>query len=107
MLEPAGDLGLDEEAGAAVRVVGVSGEDLLEGDLAIELGVEGDEDGAQAAGGMGPEDAESLAVGGGGAGGVAGGPLGVAALDRAGADAGRAWPRPRDRRRRGSRGSSG
>ena len=93
---------------AAGRVVGVAVEDLLEGDLAVQLGVEGDEDGAQAAPGVGPEDAEPLAVGGGGADGVAGGPVGVAA--------GSVEPEPTRasvasttgrRRRRGSRGWSG
>ena len=53
-------------------------EDLLEGHLAVQLGVEGHEDGAQAALGVGPEDAEPLAVGGGRADGVAGGAVGVA-----------------------------
>ena len=78
MLQAAGDLGLDQEPSAADRVVGVGVEDLLERDLAVELGVEGDEDGAQAAPGVGPEDAEPLAVGG-GAGSVAGGLVGLAA----------------------------
>ena len=50
---------------AAGRVVGVSVEDLLERHLAVQLGVERDEDGAQAAVGVGPEDAESQAIGGG------------------------------------------
>ena len=77
VLQPAGDLGLEQEATAAVRVVGVAWEDLLEGDLAVELGVEGDEDGAQTARGVGPEDAEPLAVGGGRAHGKAASPLGV------------------------------
>ncbi len=62
VFEPAGDLGLEDEPGAAGGVVGVVVEDLLERDLAVELGVEGDEDGAQPAAGMGPEDAEPLAV---------------------------------------------
>ena len=55
-------------------------EDLLEGDLAVQLGVQRHEDGAQAALGVGPQDAEPLAVGGGRADGVAGGavPVGVA-----------------------------
>ena len=72
VLQAAGDLGLEQEAGPAGRVVGVLVEDLLERHLAVELGVEGDEDGAQAAPGVGPQDAEPLAVGGGGAHGVAG-----------------------------------
>ena len=88
VLQPAGDLSLEHEAPAAVRVVGVAGEDLLERDLAVELGVEGDEDGAQAAGGMGPQDAEPLATGVGITDAVARGLLGVAARDRARADAG-------------------
>ena len=49
VLQPAGDLGLDEEPGPAGRVVGVAVVDLLEGDLAVQLLVEGDEDVAQAA----------------------------------------------------------
>ena len=109
MLEPAGDLGLD--AGTGVRLAGSSAwrsRICLSADLAVELGVEGDEDGAQAAPGVGPEDAEPLAVGG-GAGSVAGGPVGVAARSgRAGADAGERGLDRRDRRRRrGSRGWSG
>ena len=67
MLQPAGDLGLEQEPLAADRVVGVLVEDLLERDLAVQLGVERDEDGAQAAPGVRPQDAEPLAVGGGGA----------------------------------------
>ncbi|MFO0950014.1 MAG: hypothetical protein U0835_02455 [Isosphaeraceae bacterium] len=43
MFEPAGDLGLDEEPVAADGVVGVVREDLLEGDLAVQLRVERDE----------------------------------------------------------------
>ena len=62
MFQPAGDLGLDEEPGAAGGVVGVVVEDLLEGDLAVQLGVERHEDRPQPAAGMGPEDAEPLAV---------------------------------------------
>ena len=63
MLQPAGDLGLEQEPLAADRVVGVVVEDLLQRHLAVQLAVEGDEDGAQAAPGVGPEDAEPLAVG--------------------------------------------
>ena len=40
VLQPAGDLGLEQEPLAADRVVGVVVEDLLERHLAIELGVE-------------------------------------------------------------------
>ena len=77
MLQPAGDLGLQQEPLAADRVVGVVVEDLLERHLAVQLGVERDEDGAQAAPGVRPEDAEPLAVGGGRADGVAAGAVGV------------------------------
>ena len=77
VLEPAGDLGLDEEPGAAGRVVGVVVEDLLERDLAIELGVECDEDRAQASAGVRPEYAEAEPAGGGGADGEAGGAVAV------------------------------
>ena len=52
-------------------------EDLLERDLAIQLSVEGDEYGAQAAPGMGPEHPETLAGRGRGADGVAKGGVGV------------------------------
>ena len=65
MLQAAGDLGLEEEPLAADRVVGVVVEDLLEGHLAVQLAVQRHEDGAQAAPGVGPEDAEPLAVAGG------------------------------------------
>ena len=68
VLQPPGDLGLLQEAGPAVRVVGVSVADLLEGHLAVQLLVVGDVDGAQAAGSVQPQDAEPHAVGGGGAG---------------------------------------
>ena len=63
VLEPAGDLRLEQEPLPAGRVVGVVVEDLLEGHLAVQLAVERDEDGAQAAAGVGPQDAEPLAVG--------------------------------------------
>src|SRR5262249_25584865 len=61
VFQPAGDLGLEQKATATLRVVGVAREDLLQGDLAVELGIEGDEDRTQASRGMGPEDAESPA----------------------------------------------
>ena len=77
VLEAAGDLGLDEEAVSAGGVVGAVVEDLLEGDLAVELGVEGNEDRAQAASGVRPEDAEPLSVGGGRADGIGAGAVGV------------------------------
>ena len=60
VLEAAGDLGLDEEPLAADRVVGVMVEDLLERHLAVQLAIEGHEDGPQGASGMGPEDVEPL-----------------------------------------------
>ena len=63
MLEPAGDFGLDQKALAAGGIIGVFVKDLFEGDLAMELIVEGDEHGAQAAARVRAEDAESLAVG--------------------------------------------
>jgi hypothetical protein len=45
MLQAAGDLRLDEEPLAAGGVVGVRIEDLLQCHLAVQLLVEGDEDG--------------------------------------------------------------
>ncbi len=83
VFQTAGDLGLDEEPLAAGGVVGVVVEDLLERDLAVELRVERHEDGPQAAPGVRPQDAESLAVAGGRAHGVAGGAVGIAILGRA------------------------
>src|SRR5262249_27252486 len=65
VLQAAGELGLGDEPLAADRVVGVPLEDLLERHLAVELGIEGDEDLAQAAPCMRPEQAEPLAVAGG------------------------------------------
>ena len=38
MLQPSRDLGLQQESGAADRVIGLLRQDLLEGDLAMELG---------------------------------------------------------------------
>ena len=60
-----------------IEIVGVAVEDLLQRHLAVQLGVQGDEDGPQAAPGVGPQDAEPLAVGGGGADGVARGAVGI------------------------------
>ena len=48
---------------AAARVVGVLIQDLLERHLAVQFLVEGDEHLAQPAAGVGPQDAEPLAVG--------------------------------------------
>ena len=85
VLQAAGDLGLEQEPRPARRFVGVVVEDLLERHLAVKLGVDGDEDGAQAAPGVGPQDAEPLAVGSGRAHGVAGGAVGIAvAIGRGG-----------------------
>jgi len=52
MLQPAGDLGLLEEPTQALGVAGPAGLDELQGLLAIELGVAGEEDLAQPAGGV-------------------------------------------------------
>ena len=49
MLQAAGDLRLEEEPRPAPGVVGVAVLDLLQGDLAVQLLVVGDEDLAQAA----------------------------------------------------------
>src|SRR5262245_43654846 len=76
VLQPAGDLGLQQEPLAATLIVSVAVEDLLQGHLAMQLGVEGDEDGAQAAPGMRAEDPEPLAVAGGRAPGISGGSVG-------------------------------
>jgi hypothetical protein len=77
VLQPAGDLGLAEKPLAAFGVVGVIIEDLLQRHLAVQLGVQGDEDGAEAALGVGPQDAEPLAIAGGGADRIAGGAVRV------------------------------
>ena len=84
VLEPAGDLGLDHEPLAAGRVVGVLLEDLLEGDLAVQLGVERHEHGPQAAPRMRPQDPEPLAVAGGRADRVSGRPVDVVIIGFAG-----------------------
>jgi hypothetical protein len=39
MFELAGDLGLQHEPGATVRIIGLSGLNFLEGHLAIQLGI--------------------------------------------------------------------
>ena len=77
MLQPAGDLGLDQEPLAADGVVGVLVEDLLERHLAVELGIQGHKNGAQAALGVGPQHAKPLARGGGRPERVAGRAVGV------------------------------
>jgi hypothetical protein len=38
VFEPPGDLGFEQEAGAAVTVVGTFGSEFLAGNLAVELG---------------------------------------------------------------------
>ena len=64
MFEAPGDLGLEDEPGPAAGVVGMAIEDLLEGELAVQLVVDRHEDGPQAALGVGPEAAEAPPVGG-------------------------------------------
>ena len=59
VLEAAGDLGFDQESPAACRIVGMAIEDLLEGDLPSQFGVERDVDGPQAPPGMRPQDLET------------------------------------------------
>ena len=88
VFKPAGDLGLEHEAGAAEQIVGVRVEDLLEGNLAVQLRVQGHEDGAQATLGVRPQDAEPLSVGGGRADGIAGGEVGILVVDRGGVGCG-------------------
>ena len=58
MFQASGDLGLEDEACTADRVVGVPVDDLLERDLAIQLGIEGQEHGTQASRAVGTKDAE-------------------------------------------------
>ena len=61
VLQAAGDLGLQQEAGPAVGVVGMPGLDLLQRHLAVEFLVAGHGDLSQPAFGMGAEDAEPRA----------------------------------------------
>jgi hypothetical protein len=77
MLEAAGDLGLGQESLAALRVVGVVVEHLLERHLTVHFGVEGNEHRPQAAAGMWAQHAESQAIRGGGADAVAGRAAGI------------------------------
>ena len=63
MLQPAGDLGLEQKSLAAHRIVGVLLEDLLERHLTMQLGVECDEHRSQASLGVRAEHPEPLAVG--------------------------------------------
>ena len=78
VLQPAGDLRLQQEAGAAGGVVSVPVENLLERDLAVQFGVQRHEHGPQATAGVRPQHAEPLAVTGGRADGVECGPVDVA-----------------------------
>ena len=77
MLETAGDLGFEQEPLTAGRVVGVIVQDLLERDLAVQLAVQCDEDGAEAAAGVRPQDAEAMSIGGGRSDGIAAGAVAV------------------------------
>jgi hypothetical protein len=58
VLQTPGDLGLDEEAGAAGRVVGVAHLDLLQSHLAVQLGVLGHEHLSQPTAVVEPQGAE-------------------------------------------------
>jgi hypothetical protein len=62
VLKPSGNLRLDQEPLPAGGIVRVVVEDLLERYLAVQLAVECDEDRPQTALGVGPKDAESLAL---------------------------------------------
>ena len=97
MLEPAGDLGLEQEAGPAGGVVGPLGLELLQRHLAVQLGVERHGDLAQAPPGVRPEDREPRA-GGRRLPGIREGrlPIGLS-RGRRRTGRGRAWRRARDR----------
>ena len=82
VLEPAGDLGLGDEPSPADGVGSVLPKNLLECDLAVQLAVERDEDGPQAALSMRPQHAKPLPFGSGRADGICDGAVGVIALDR-------------------------
>ena len=56
MFQAARQLRLPDEAGSTGRVLGPPEPDLLEGHLAVQLGVEGHRYGPQPAPGVGPED---------------------------------------------------
>ncbi len=58
MFEVGGDLGLEQESFAAHRAVRVLGSDLLESDLAVQLGVLGHVDLSQSSPGVRPEHAK-------------------------------------------------
>ena len=59
VLQAARDLGFEQEARAVISQIGVLCLDLLEGDLAVQLLVVGDEDFAQPAAGVRPQDAKT------------------------------------------------
>ena len=63
VLEAAGDLGFEQEACAAGWVESVVVEDFLECDFAVELAVDGDEDGAEPTFGVGSQDAITATIG--------------------------------------------
>ncbi len=109
VLQPAGDLGLDQKPLTADRVVGVVVEDLLERHLAVQLAIQGHEHRAQPAARVRPQDAETLTVACGRADGVTGGAVGVVCRARSSPEpTGRAKRRGRRRRSgRGTRGWSG
>ncbi len=83
VLEPAGDLRLEQEPLTAGGIVGVRIEDLLERHLAVELAVEGHEHCSQAAAGVGPQHTEPSALTGGGGNGVGARAVNVAVVSRA------------------------
>ncbi len=60
VLQPARDLGLQQEPRLADRMVRMLGSQRFQSDLAIEFGIDREEDLAQTALGMGPDDAEAL-----------------------------------------------
>ena len=65
VLQPSGHLRLKEEAGPTVRVIGVFGLDLFEGNLALQFLVQGDENLAKPSPGVGPQHPVASPDGGG------------------------------------------
>jgi len=63
MFEPAGYLGFQQEARPTIRIIGAFRLDLLEGDLALQLGVERNRDDSNAPAGMGMPDLEPISQG--------------------------------------------
>src|SRR5262249_10466147 len=78
VLEPADDLGLQQETLPARGIVGVMGEKLPESPLAVQFEIDRHEHETQAAAGMWPPDAEPLAIAGRRADGMAGSAVVVA-----------------------------